>query len=151
MRETEPVNPDDVNLPGVLRGLLPAAPSASVARAIWYRSGYQAGRRQLNLWRGATIGLLLGSTALLGWQQTSHRANDLNRTVVVQAPPALKIPPNAPALSSGAASYARLLDSLMQDRPRPWAEESVPVGNPHTPPESRRSTDGMELNFPPFN
>jgi hypothetical protein len=151
MPESPGLNSQDAEVPDFLRGLQPSLPAPAVARGIWYQSGYQAGRAQVTIWRGATLTLLVGMSALLGWQRVAHRTTDLNQTIIAKAPTAPRIQPPTEAPSSGFGSYARLLNSLMQDGSRPWAEESVPAGNPHTPPAPGRSGDGMELTLPPFN
>ena len=132
MREPEDVNPRHDDMLIVLQRLKPVTPSAGVARSIWYQSGYQAGKRWLNLWRGATVSVVLGMVALL--EGNKQRWRIAAQGGITQLSSKLPIPAiQSPVeVSPAFASYARLLNSLLtEDGPRAWVEHELPADNPY--------------------
>lgn len=139
MQEPEELKPD---MAESLRKLRPASPPPPTARDIWYRAGYQAGRRPLNAWRATAAFAVIAAATVA---TLDRRAGTL--------PPAHDIAHKAAPLTpesddrhmtlTADSSYPRLRDSLLRDGLRALGGSELPAGNPSSPPARPTSNDNL--------
>lgn len=117
MQDPEPFDPSERELTDALRGL-ELAPVRTSPQQVWYRAGFEAGRRGANAWRGAAAVAAVALVCSLLVPVGRRAARDpVERVVYVREGP-VQVPQPATAAPGPSAdhsqSYLRLRQQLVQ-------------------------------------
>jgi hypothetical protein len=126
MREEQPLDPPERELAEAL-GRLELEPPRAWPRQIWYRAGFEAGRRRASAWRAVAAAVTVAACLLLALSFGRAPATAERIVYVSRESPgparAGVLPQGTPPESANANAYLRLCDALAQQGP-----DALPAG-----------------------
>lgn len=151
MQEQEPIGPTEQALSDAL-GALELTPMSASARHLWYRAGFEAGRRRTKVWRAVAAMVILVAGTTMIWSAKSRPApRTIERVVYVpREQPSRDVSRefaaegSAPELST---AYLKLRDAVIErglnGLPRSGRGSSPGSGMRAWPVDSANAVDGL--------